>query len=137
MTEQIARTSRGQSNRTAVIVSLLTIVLVGSAGFGIYSFHAWRNAVADNPLTQQQQVTQYVNTIAITPNENPQIATVKDASKLTSGALARITKNGDILLIYSQANRIIVYRPSVHKIVDMLSIQTNSTTPSSALTTRK
>lgn len=113
--------------RTSTII--LSVLLLAVAGFGAYSFHAWRRAVADNPVTTQNGITKAVNSIVVTPHETPQIATVKNAAKLTA-SLSRIVNNGDVLLIYNKADRIIVYRPAVHKIVDMLTVQ--SPTPASA-----
>ena len=48
---------------------------------------------------------------------------VADKQKLNNPALAAVVQNGDKILIYGQAKRLIVYRPSVHKIVTMLTIQ--------------
>ncbi len=118
--------AKRKTSRTGVVLLFIFIIILAS--FGAYSFSAWRKAVADNPLTAQHNVIQTVNRLAVTPNETPQVATVKDASKLTAGALASVTKNGDVLLIYSKSSRIVVYRPSAHKVVDILSVQAASAT---------
>ena len=134
---EISMTNNTRSPRKIRLLLGISLVIITAAlvGFGLYSFHAWRSAVASNPATAQQAIIKSVNDLAITPNESPQIATIKDASKLTSGALAHAAKNGDVLLIYNKANRIIVYRPSTHKLVDILSIQpqpqTTTNTPAS------
>ncbi len=70
-----------------------------------------------------------VSSLVVTPSETPEIATIKDASKLTNSALAQKAQNGDVLLIYGKTSQIIVYRPALKKIVDMLTIQT---TPAAA-----
>ena len=128
-TEQSAQTSQ-KKRRWPMLAAV--VVMVACVGFGAYSFYAWRKAVSDNPTAVQKDIIQSVNDIAITPSGTPEIATVKDASKLTSGALAKVAKNGDQLLIYSQANRIFVYRPTVRKLVDILSVQAPSAGTTSA-----
>src|SRR5262245_22767820 len=99
---------------------VLTLLLLAAAASSAYFFHQYREAVADNPGAQQRTITQKVGSLVITPKEQAQLATVKDASRLTSSALASRTQNGDILLVYGKSGRIIIYRPSLQKVVDML-----------------
>lgn len=49
---------------------------------------------------------------------DPALATVTDSSKLTTVFLKQ-TKNGDKLLIYDKSQKVIIYRPSIDKIVDV------------------
>lgn len=121
---QRPKRNRGLRSTTILLVFLLLVV----AGFGVFSFRAWRKAVADNPITTQNDIMRTVGDLAITPDETPQIATVHDAAKLTSSVLAHTARNDDVLLIYRQAGRIIVYRPSAHKIVDILNIESTTGT---------
>ena len=102
---------------------LFGVLLVGALACTVYFYKAYRKAVAANPMTQQQSLVSQLNSLVIAPSEQPQIATVKDASKLTSSVLASKTKNGDVLFVYNKAGEIIVYRPSVHKVVNMLTVQ--------------
>lgn len=48
--------------------------------------------------------------------EDPALATVEDETKVTAPFL-RQTKNGDKLLIYAKAKEVIIYRPSIDRIV--------------------
>jgi hypothetical protein len=112
--------------RSPLRVYILSVLLILVSAFGAYSFFAWRHAVTANPTTAQNNLIKTVDDIAVTPSETPQIATVKDAAKLTSTVLASVAHDGDILLIYNKADRIIVYRPTTHKIVDMLSVQSSN-----------
>jgi hypothetical protein len=61
--------------------------------------------------------------VAFVPNETPVITTVLDKTKLTNKSLATHATNGDRLYIFSKAKRIMLYRPSTHQVVDMLTIQ--------------
>lgn len=52
------------------------------------------------------------------PNEEPAVATVEDKEKVQS-EFFRAAENGDKLLIYKEAKKVILYRPSVDRIVEV------------------
>ncbi|MDB5175568.1 MAG: hypothetical protein JWM81_426 [Candidatus Saccharibacteria bacterium] len=51
-------------------------------------------------------------------DEDPALATITDPSKITTKFLKK-TQTGDKLLIYQKNSRVIIYRPSIDKIVDV------------------
>lgn len=59
--------------------------------------------------------------------ETPTIATVSDADKVKSQTFFQRAENGDKVIVYQQAKKAILYRPSIHKIVEVTSI--SITTP--------
>lgn len=126
MTDQEIPRNRKKKFRWGVTVLVLLLLATGACS--AYFYHAYRKAVVDNPASQQRTIVEQVNSLVVVPTEEPQIATVKDASKLTltSAALAQKAKNGDVLLVYNKAGQIVVYRPAAKKIVNMLTIQPSS-----------
>lgn len=54
------------------------------------------------------------------PQEEPTVVTIADKQKLSNKVLAARVENDDILLIFPEAKRLAVYRPSTQKLVDML-----------------
>ena len=58
------------------------------------------------------------------PNEQPVLATITDATRVSSPFLKR-GSNGDKVLIFAQARRVILYRPSLDRIVDVGPIEVN------------
>lgn len=56
-------------------------------------------------------------------NETPVLAVVEDSSKLQS-SLKKIAQTNDIVLVYSKAGYVIVYRPSIDKIVSVQPVLT-------------
>lgn len=112
------------------------VVVVLAIGFSLYFYHAYKKALADNPTAQQQDLVTQVNNLAVTPSEQPQIATVKDASKLVNSILANETQDGDVLFVYNKSNRIIIFRPTIHKVVDMLTVQPNQSVSTGTSSTK-
>ncbi len=51
-------------------------------------------------------------------DEEPALLTITDKSKVTTPFLSK-SENGDKLLVYQNAKRVILYRPSLNKIVDV------------------
>lgn len=57
--------------------------------------------------------------IALPADETPTIATVEDKTKLADQAFFSAAENGDKLLIYTKAQKAIVYRPSTNQIINV------------------
>jgi len=71
-------------------------------------------------IEQLRTVTKQVGKLIILPTgETPSLATVSDASKLKSQVVFANAQDGDKVLVYIKAQKVIVYRPSAHKIVDV------------------
>lgn len=69
--------------------------------------------------SEQQQAVRWISLTVQLPDEAPTVATVSDISKLSSQPLFRHAQNGDLVFFYEQADRAILYRPSLRKIIDM------------------
>jgi hypothetical protein len=71
------------------------------------------------------QVSQLVSI----PNETPTLATVTDPSKLQDQQFFTDAQKGDKVLIFTNAKRAILYRPSTHKVIESAPVQLNGTAP--------
>lgn len=60
-----------------------------------------------------------VNNLMVLPDEVPKIAMVTDATKLESEKFFRYANNGDQVLIFNNALKAVLYRPSINKIIDV------------------
>ena len=61
--------------------------------------------------------------------ETPTVATVTDKEKLAGQPFFQSAKNGDKVLIYSNAKKAILYDPIANKIIDVAPLNINSPTP--------
>lgn len=77
-----------------------------------------------NKQTELERTTSKIERHIVLPKgEEPALITVVDDKKLSSSYLQQHAKTGDKVLLYQTAKRIIIYRPSIDKIVDMNILQ--------------
>jgi cell division protein FtsB len=65
-----------------------------------------------------RQLTEKVGNLVVLPNETPTLATVNDPAKLKDQAFFAQAEKGDKVLIFTQAKRAILYRPSTNKVIE-------------------
>lgn len=138
-----------------MLLWLLMIVLlaaaVGTAAYYVNRYHDSQKQVkklASNPTItaqqEQQQLLDKVGKLTVLPTgETPTIATVTDITKLKDQAFFVNAVNGDKVLIYTQAKKAFLYRPSTNKIINIApvnlgnSAQTTAPTGTTSTTTKK
>ena len=106
---------------SVIVFSLLLCLFAGAAGYFYYKYKQ-----ATRTVDIKEEIAQLVETIGavmeLPSDETPTLATVTDREKLTDQPFIRKSENGDKVLIYTNAGRAILYRPSVGKIVDVTAI---------------
>lgn len=110
-----------KSKRTGL--ALMFILLAGSLALSGFYYQRYQKALSTDPDVQIKQITNYLSHFIELPNEQPTLGTVLDKAKLTNSTLAQKAENGDKMLIYAEAQRLLLYRPSTKKLVDVLLIQ--------------
>jgi hypothetical protein len=107
---------------------LFGIVLIGLFLLGVLGYLLTQNQVLQGVLGKADKdevdvlVEEIGSIIALPTGEVPTIATVSDKTKLSDQAFFRKAENGDKVLIYANAKRAILYRPSMKKIIDVTTI---------------
>jgi hypothetical protein len=123
--------------------TIIVVVLALAAGAGYFSWQYSEAKKDVDRLSNPQEAAKVANAELIASvsrhtevpqGETPTIATVTDASKLKSQAFFAKAVNGDKVLIYTQARRAILYRPSTDKIIEIAPInlgtsESQTTTP--------
>lgn len=106
---------------SVIVFSLLLCLFAGAAG---YFYYKYKQAI--RTVDTKEEIAQLVETIGavmeLPSDETPTLATVTDREKLTDQPFFRKSENGDKVLIYTNAGRAILYRPSLGKIVDVTAI---------------
>lgn len=121
------------------IIPLFVIVCVVLAAVPSYYFYAkYKDAQfrLQNPTAATKEeaklLVQKVAVLMELPvGEEPTIATITDTEKLKNQSFFARSANGDKVLIYTQAKKAILYRPSLNKIIDVapVNIGSQSATP--------
>jgi hypothetical protein len=115
-----------------LLIGALLLLLVLACGSSAFLFFKYQRAVNNTSAKEAESIARRIGDIISLPDGKPAVSTVLDKAKLTNETLKERAENGDKLLIYVKAKRLILYRPSTEKVIDMLTIQDGQ--PSSALT---
>ena len=130
-----------------VIGLVLLLAAIGTAAYYVNKYNESQKQVkklAANPSVvaqnESQQLIASIGKLTELPaGETPTVATVSDISKLKDQVFFVGAKNGDKVLIYTQAKKAILYRPSTNKIINIAPVnygdsQTQSNTNSNTTT---
>lgn len=103
-----------KSRYVLVVCAVLVVVLVLAGG----GFWAYKNKQKGTE-PDNVQIKRLVGLHVILPEgEEPVLATITDKNKLESEFLKR-GQDGDRVLIYSKAKKVIIYRPSIDRVVEI------------------
>ncbi len=115
-----------------LVFSGIAIVVIGLLSTSGYFFYKYQNAQAilNNPqLTAEQQTKLLIKKIGQLidlPAEEPTLATVSNVEKLRNQLFFKKAENGDKVLIFTNAKKAILYRPSANKIIEVAPISFNN-----------
>ncbi len=120
-TEKKAVTTKKPASRR--LVALLIIITLGSIGLAFYFYMQNVKFTRDPQKVAQEETDQLVSRvgelIVLPEGEIPTIATVTDPEKLKDQPFFSKAKNGDKVLIYTNAKKAILYDPTQNKIIEV------------------
>jgi hypothetical protein len=122
--------------RKIIIILLILAVVICT---GIFCLYKQYQSAKHNPdkvvKADEMRITRSISKFMDLPqNDTPEISTVIDATKLNNQKFFEKTKNGDKVLIYNNAGKAILYRPSTNKVIEFLSLLPGSTTTNNQTT---
>ncbi len=100
-------------NKKLAIVFVLGVVIAVATIIGLMFFLSSRN-LEDVSVVKGLVGRHYV----LPTDEEPALATVEDKTKVKS-EFFRSAENGDKLLVYKNAKKVILYRPSIDRIIEI------------------
>lgn len=119
-TPKSAKKSRKHLPIARIIVAL---VIVALAGLAAYFYIEMKDAKNNPEKASQQQVESLVakvgKLITLPSDEQPTVATVQDKEKLKEQPFFSGAENGDKLLIYTKAQKAIIYRESTNTLINV------------------
>lgn len=106
------------------LIGLILLILALLPGYYFYNqYQKAQEQLGQNADAETASLVKKVGKLIELPiSETPTIATVSDKTKLTGQQFFANAQNGDKVLIYSQAKKAILYRPSTNKIIEVAPI---------------
>lgn len=108
--------------RWKLIALFCAVVVIGALGYGYvttrHQLTKLSNPEAAAEAEAKNLATEVGKYLALPTDETPTIATVSDASLLKEQAFFSRAENGDRVLVYSNAKRAVLYRPSTKKVIE-------------------
>ena len=119
------------------IVAVVVGLFVSAAGGAGYFYRAYQKTLAEknsllsksgenkDAASEIETLVEAVSKLIELPTgETPTLATVSDKTKLEGQSFFKRAENGDKVLIYTNAGKAILYRPTLGKVIDMAAINT-------------
>lgn len=105
-------------------LGLVGLALLGSVASAVFYYRKYQTSLkSQKALTEIEEIVRKVSRLMELPaGETPTLATVSDKRQLQNQNFFQKAENGDRILVYSQAKRAILYRPSIDKIIDLAPI---------------
>lgn len=102
-----------------LILALITFVPLGQKLF--------RNNSVNSQTEAEELIKQIGKLIVLPEGEKPTIATVSNREALRNQPFFANTLNGDKVLLYPEAKKAILYRPTTNKIIEVAPIGSSQT----------
>jgi hypothetical protein len=102
-----------------LVVTILVTTSLALAGY-FYYLYQQTNAKANEVESTIEDISRHIK---LPEGEVPTLATVADKKKLSEQEFFKLAENGDKVLIYKQAQKAILYRPSIDRIIDIAPVR--------------
>lgn len=107
-------------------IALIYIVIIALffGGYFYYKIHKFQNTTKGIKEQEITNVISEVSQLYLFPGgESPTIATVSDTQALKDQSFFNYSAVGDKVLIFTNAGKAVLYRPSINKIIEISSIK--------------
>lgn len=114
----------GKDMTGVMIWAVGSVLLVAALAAATYFYVAYRQAKEAVPVgSEVERLTARISRVMELPaGETPTLATVTEKEKLSGQEFFALAENGDQVLIYEQAKRAILFRPSTGRIMNVAPI---------------
>lgn len=123
------------NTQTLVIIGVVILALIPSIYFYI-QFKSAQTRISNPSQFASEDAKNLVATVSklmtLPTEETPTVATVNDKEKLKNQPFFAKSENGDKVLIYTNAKKAILFRPSINKIIDVAPVNIGPAASASA-----
>lgn len=122
--------SKLKNNKKYILIIAVVAIVALTPSVYLYNQYQSTKNLLQNPKEQVSQDTKSLvesvgKLIELPTNEQPRLATVTDVTQLVGQTFFAKAKNGDRVLIYTQAGKAILYRPGQNKIIEVAPVNAN------------
>ena len=124
--------------RFVIPIGVVLIIAVASIpSYYFYNQYQKAQMLLKNPTEAAKEevnalVARVGQLLELPQGEEPTVATVSDKEKLKDQAFFAKAENGDKVLIYTNAKKAILYRPSINRVIDVAPVNIGSPSTSQA-----
>ena len=108
---------------------IFSIIIIAIIIFGLFLFNKINKvktfSLDVGNITEKNLIEKVSELYLFPTNEVPKIATVSDPKLLNNESLSRLAEKDDKLFIFVKNQKAVLYRPSVNKIIDIVSVKNN------------
>ena len=115
-----------------IVGSVVLLALAAATGYFFMKYQSIKKNPGQVAQAEVDRVVKLVGQLITLPkDESPTLATIQDREKLKDQPFFTNSKNGDIILIYTKAQKAIVFREKENKIINVgpISIDQQNGTP--------
>lgn len=110
------------NNKNLIIAIAVAVIVIGGGYFAYKTYQAKQNspeAQAAKLTEQKNNIINKIKTLTVLPPEEPVLFTVNDAALLKSQqAFFKDAANGDVLLVFQNSGKALIYRESTNQIIN-------------------
>jgi cytoskeletal protein RodZ len=114
---------------------VLVVFLAVAVGLLFWQYRQAQNKIGGVNQTNIKYQQRLQKLILLPTNETPTIATVSDATKLSSQVFFKDAHDGDRFFVYNKSQKAVLYRPSTNMIINVQTIQPVSASKAAPNTT--
>lgn len=111
--------SRGPKWPVILFGILLLLIFIGGGYYAYLTYFHTQPADQQEEVIESDDVVSKVRELMELPEEEPTIATVSDVTQLRDQEFFSRAQNGDKVLIFQEAGKAILFRPSTGKIIEV------------------
>lgn len=108
-----------------LVAVLIGIVLVLTAVSGVLYYQNKKNS--SGGVNELESILSKLDKVIELPTESPTLATVNDKNKLPQEPFYKKAQNGDKVLLFNEARKAILYRPTTGKILEYITVSVVAT----------
>ena len=119
----IQERAKNKERTKKILVGIFLLLLFSSMGSAVYFYKQFSALKRDPRKISEQEVKDIVDLVSrilvLPEGEQPTVATVTDLERLKDQPFFARAKQGDKVLIYTNARKAILYNPLENKIVEV------------------